>query len=61
MSPHVWFMIKIDGLFKWEFSMTSVTSEHVRETVETIDRQQFANVDVFRISENSKKYQITFI
>jgi hypothetical protein len=38
MSRHVWFMIKIDGRFKWESSMTSMTPEHERETVETIDR-----------------------
>jgi hypothetical protein len=31
-------MIKIDRRFQWEYSMTSMTSEHERETVETIDR-----------------------
>jgi hypothetical protein len=38
MSRNIWFMIKIDGRSKWESSMTSMTSEHARETVETIDR-----------------------
>jgi hypothetical protein len=38
MSRNVWFMIKIDGRSEWESSMTSMTSEHARETVETIDR-----------------------
>jgi hypothetical protein len=38
MSRHVWFMIKIDGRFKWEPSMTSMTLVHVMETVETIER-----------------------
>jgi hypothetical protein len=34
MLRHIWFMIKIDGRFKWESSMMS---EHARETVETMD------------------------
>jgi len=32
----------------------SMTSEHAWETVETIHRQQFAFVDLLKISENSK-------
>jgi hypothetical protein len=38
MLRHVWFMIMIDGRFNWESSMTSMTSEHARETVKIVDR-----------------------
>jgi hypothetical protein len=38
MSRNIWFVTKIDGRSKWKSSMTSMTSEHERETVETIDR-----------------------
>jgi hypothetical protein len=50
MSHNMWFMIKIDGRFKWESSMTS--SMQGKQS-KLLTGQQFANVDVFRISENS--------
>jgi hypothetical protein len=35
-------------------------TEHARKQSKLLTGQQFANIEVFRISENSKKYQTTF-
>jgi hypothetical protein len=62
MSRYFWFMIKIDICFKWESSMMSMTltSSTRGKQSKLLTGQRFANVDIFRISVNSKITKLHF-